>query len=254
MIKGLILDLAGVLYEGNDALPGAPDTLQRLRALGIPMRFVTNTSRRSSATLLAHLRSMGFTIEDHELYSALRAARRVLEQRGLRPLLLVHPDVVTEFDGVPREDPTAVLVGDAGDALDYAHLNRAFRLLVGGASLLAINRNRYFRESEGLSLDAGPFVTALEYAAGCTAEVVGKPEAGLFLAAVDSIGCRPEEALMIGDDVEADVNGALAAGLQATLVRTGKYRDDDERYMTEGGGVVDDLSAVARQLAASPSP
>ena len=140
------------------------------------------------------------------------------------------------------------MVGDAGDHLRYAGINQAFRLLKAGAPLLALGRNRYFKETDGLSMDAGPFVAALEYAAGVSAELLGKPAPALFAAALRPLGCIPAQAVMIGDDVEADVNGALAAGLGGILVRTGKFRPGDEMRLAAGGTVVDHIGAAVASL------
>ncbi len=96
-----------------------------------------------------------------------------------------------------------------------------------------------------MSLDAGPFVVALEYALGREATVLGKPSADFFRAALDSLGCGPEQAVMVGDDVEADVGGALAAGIAGLLVRQGKYRVGDEsRIEPPPTAVCDDLPAA----------
>lgn len=139
--------------------------------------------------------------------------------RGLRPLLLIHPELAPDFAGLDSAQPNAVVVGDAGDHFRYATLNHAFRLAHGGAPLLALGRNRYFQEADGLSLDAGPFVAALEYAAGVAAELLGKPAPALFAAALRAAACPPGAAVMIGDDVEADVNGAPLPACAASWSR-----------------------------------
>lgn len=113
---------------------------------------------------------------------------------------------------------------------------------------MALGRNRYFQDQGGLSLDAGPFVAALEYAAGVEAELLGKPAPALFAAALDSAACPPAAAAMIGDDVESDANGALAAGLRGVLVKTGKYRPGDEARLAPGGVVADDIAAAVDLL------
>jgi HAD superfamily hydrolase (TIGR01458 family) len=163
--------------------------------------------------------------------------------------LLIHPGLAEDFAGLASDGKDAVVVGDAGDGFTYAALNRAFRHLMLGAPLLALAANKYFREPDGLSLDAGPFVAALEYASGTRALLFGKPAPEFFRAAVDGFGCPPAEVAMIGDDVEADVNGAIAAGLAGILVRTGKYRLEDEQRADSRTMVVDDVStAVGRIL------
>ena len=124
-----------------------------------------------------------------------------------------------------------MIVGDAGRHFTYDALNAAFRQLMDGADFLALAANRRFRDADGgPSMDAGAFVAALEYASDREAEVLGKPAEAFFAAALVDIGCPAADAAMIGDDAEADIAGALRAGLgEAVLVRTGKYRPGTKR-------------------------
>lgn len=158
-----------------------------------------------------------------------------LHSQQLTPYLLDHPALEGEFAALTGSTPNAVVVGDAAERFTYDRLNAAFRLLLTGAPLLAIATNRYFKEADGLSLDAGPFVAALEYAANVKAAVFGKPAAAFLDLVLADLGTARGETLMIGDDVEGDVNGALAAGLQAILVRTGKFGPGDELRINAGG-------------------
>jgi HAD superfamily hydrolase (TIGR01458 family) len=247
-LRTVLLDLGGVFYEGTRLLPGAQDALARLRASGLALSFVTNTTRQSRAALLRELERLGLDVATDELLTPASAGRALLLERGLRPLLLIHPGLAPDFDGLDLHEPNAVVVGDAGEHFSYAGLNRAFRLLQAGAPLLALGRNRYFKDADGLSLDAGPFVAALEYAAGVSAELLGKPAPALFAQALRALGCSPEQAVMIGDDVEADVNGALAAGLGGILVRTGKYRPGDETRLAATGRLAHDIGAAVDTL------
>lgn len=248
MIRGVLLDLGGVVYQGDHALPGAVDAVARLRADGLPLRFVTNTTRKTKQALLRRLAGLGLDVEADELFTPASAARDWLSEHDAAPVLVVHPNLESEFEGVPARKSRAVVVGDAGEAFDYDHLNAAFRALVDGAELIALAKNRTFKDDDGkLSLDAGAFVTALEYASGQTARVLGKPSPDFFAGALASMDCRPEDAVMVGDDAEADVAGALQAGLaRALLVRTGKYRGGDEtRFPPHPTATVEDLSAAA---------
>lgn len=247
-VDGLLLDISGVLYQGAAPLPGAPEAMQRLRASGLPMRFATNTSRSSRAALAEKLRRMDYPVAAEEIFTAPCAAVQAIRQRGLRPLTLVHPELAPDLAGLPGGPPDAVLIGDAGEHFDYRGLNQAFRLLMTGAPLLALARNRYFREADGLSLDVGPFVAALEYASGVTAEVFGKPAPAFFREAAEAMGVAPDRLLMVGDDVESDVVGALDAGLQAALVRTGKYSPEDETRLAGRAPVLADLPALVDGL------
>ncbi|MDQ2694961.1 MAG: TIGR01458 family HAD-type hydrolase [Pseudomonadota bacterium] len=239
MIRGVLFDLGGVLYVGDRPLPGAREALISLRAAGIPMRFITNTTRLPRNGVVARLAAMNLKIPAQYLFTPAQAARSYLAAHQLTPHLLVHPRLHGEFADLIKDGPAnAVLMGDAGHAFTYETLNTAFRLLLDGAPLLAMGKNRYFKERDGLSLDIGPFVVALEYAADVDAVILGKPAPDFFLAAVASLGLPPEEVVMIGDDAAADVGGALAAGLQGILVRTGKYRPGDEAEVLARGARV----------------
>ncbi len=246
---GLLLDLAGVVYQGERLLPGAAEAVQAVRDAGLALRFVTNTSRRCRARLVGDLGAMGLAVTGEEVFTAPLAVRAVLQARRLVPHLLVHPGVMPDFAGLPGGQGQAVVVCDAAGGFTYEALNAAFRLLLDGAPLLAVGRNRYFREDDGLSLDAGPFVAALEYAADVRAEVLGKPSSGFFHAAVQDLGLSPGDVWMVGDDVEADVLGAREAGLGAVLVGTGKCRRQDrERIAGSGAGYAEDLADLVDKI------
>src|SRR5438445_10430484 len=105
-------------------------------------------------------------------------------------------------------------------------MNAAFRMLMNGAVLLAMHTNLYWLASDGLRLDSGPYVHALELATGKQATVLGKPDRAFFEQALRTIGVGTHEAVMVGDDIENDVGGAQRAGLRGVLVCTGKHRAD----------------------------
>lgn len=122
-----------------------------------------------------------------------------------------------------------MLVGDSGEDFGYARLDEAFGFLMEGADLLALQKNRYWRSGGGISLNAGPFVVALEDASGKTAPVVGKPEKNFFQFALADMSLDAARIAMVGDDPESDVAGARAAGLLGVQVKTGKYRPEEDR-------------------------
>ena len=243
MIRGVLLDLSGVLYVGDKLLPGALSAVQRLVDAGLPVRYITNTTRSTRQMILQRLTRLGFNIAAEDIFTAPIASRQYIEANSLVPFLLIHPDLEPEFIGMIGE-PNAVLVGDAGDRFTYNNMNLAFRYLQDGAPLLAMGVNRYFSEGDMLSLDAGPFVHALEYACGSKAVVLGKPSFEFYATAVNSLGCNPEETVMVGDDVEADVIGAMCAGLNGILVQTGKFIQGDEKKIKAGAVCVADITAA----------
>lgn len=247
MINCVLLDIAGVLYDGERAVPGAAEAVARLRTSGISIRFVSNTTRSSKQMILGRLARFGIAASTDELFTPVEAACRWLHDHDRAPHLLVHPDLLYKFKDFDGTKPKAVVVGDAGDAFDYRSLNTAFRELIAGAELLALARNRTFKDEDGeLSLDAGAFVAALEFSSGRKPIVLGKPARDFFLSALYTIPCPEAEAVMVGDDAETDVAGALRAGLgHAILVRTGKYQEGEEtRFEPPPSATVSDVSAA----------
>lgn len=248
MIKGVLLDLSGTLYLDAAPIPGAVEAVARLYESGLPLRFVTNTSRMSRLRLVDHLEKTGFSLNPAHLFTAPMVMHRYLRDKNLRPHLLIHPDLREEFDDPPRDNPNAVVVGYAREAFTYENLNAAFRLLLRGAPLLATGKTRYFADGDDLSLDAGPFITALEYAAETTATVLGKPSPEFFLSAVREMDLAPKDVVMIGDDAVSDVGAAMKAGLKGILVRTGKYQPGDEEAIGEQGEVAADVAEAVERI------
>lgn len=227
-IKGLLVDLDGTLYIGDEPVAGARDALWRLEDAGIAIRYVTNTTRRPRRDVCENLHSLGFEVGEAEVFTPARAAAALIWGKSCFPL--VDETLFEDLgDAVFTDDsPDYVLVGDFGEGFTYARLDDAFRCLMDGAELLALQKNRYWLEGGALHLDAGPFVATLEYATGKQAAVVGKPERSFFDLALREMGLEAEQAAMIGDDAGSDVAGAKMAGLGGFLVKTGKYSPGDE--------------------------
>jgi HAD superfamily hydrolase (TIGR01458 family) len=133
-----------------------------------------------------------------------------------------------------------------GSAWDFRTLNRAFRLLHSNpaATLIALGMTRFWKDQDGVSLDAAPFVAALEHATGRKAVVFGKPAQAFFYGAAQRLDVPPGEILMMGDDVETDIAGAQHAGLKGALVRTGKFRPSDLDGLVRPWLVLDSIAAL----------
>jgi len=228
-IDGLLLDMDGVLYVGDRPVDGARETLERLRRARMPLRFITNTTTRPPRDLVEKLGRLGFEADHEEIFSAVTATRLFLEGRG-RPSchLLVRDSVKPLFQAFPQraETPDYVVVGDIGAKWDYETLNCVFNMLMRGSRLLCMHRNKYWQEDEGLRMDIGAFVAALEYVADARAIVVGKPAPAFFQQALRSLDLPAERVAIVGDDIESDVGGGQACGLVGALVKTGKYRKE----------------------------
>jgi HAD superfamily hydrolase (TIGR01458 family) len=230
-MAAILLDIDGVLHVSGEPIPGAPEAVRALRRDGHRLRFVTNNTTRPRARLAAELQAIGIELDEEEVSTTPLAAGRLLE--GLRVLALtmsaVHEDLARHVTLV-EENAEAVLVGGAdetdetAEVFAYGNLNRAFAELSGGARLVCLHKNRWWQTSAGPLLDAGAFVAGLEYAADTPAEIVGKPTAAYFDGALAALEAERADAIMVGDDLEADIGGAKRIGMRGILVRTGKFR------------------------------
>ena len=241
----------GVLHVSGDPIQGAAAAVQRLRADGHRLRFVTNTTTRSRAGLARELRNQGIELDDAEVQTTADAAVRLL--RGRRVLALVMHALVGDLEGIELvgEGAEAVLLGGADETpetnlvFSYMNLARAFAELEGGADLFCLHRNRWWQTARGALLDSGAFVAGLEYAAGTEATVVGKPSPAYFTAACEALDADPEMTWMVGDDLESDVAGAQALGMKTVLVRTGKFRPDAvEASRVRPNGIVSSVAQL----------
>ncbi|MGZ8258523.1 MAG: TIGR01458 family HAD-type hydrolase [Methylotenera sp.] len=226
-VKGILFDLDGVLYVGSHAIKGAAEAVGKIRASGMPCRFVTNTSTLSLASLQQKINALGFSISADEIISAPQATLLYLKRQH-NPVcrLLLADDVKKDFKGLRQSDTDAnyIVIGDIGDAWSYALLNEVFNCLMHGAKLIAIHKNRFWQTEHGLQMDIGGFIDGLEYASGVKAMIIGKPSPDFFKIALDDMGFNPDEVAIIGDDIDVDVGGGQQAGLKGILVKTGKYR------------------------------
>lgn len=248
-MAAILLDIDGVLHVSGEPIRGATRAVGQLRENGHRLRFVTNNTTQSRASLAEGLRGLGFDLDDDELQTTALAAAR--ELAGRRVLALTMAAVLEDLDQVELvgEDAEAVLIGGADETdetsrvFSYMNLARAFHELEAGAELYCLHRNRWWQTSRGPMLDSGCFVAGLEYAAEVEATVLGKPSTAYFAAAIEALDGEPELTWMVGDDIDADIAGAQRFGLRTALVRTGKFRPDE----VERSGVSPDvvLSSVA---------
>ncbi|MGI5379705.1 HAD-IIA family hydrolase [Streptomyces sp. CA-251387] len=237
-VRAVLIDIDGVLTVSWQPLPGAVEALREIRAAGLGVALVTNTTSRKRASIAGVLAEAGFPVSAEDILTAPAVTAAYLAEHcpGARCALLNSGDIAEDLEGVTvvREGtgdaaPDVVVVGGAGPEFDYTALNRAFGQVQRGARLVAMHRNLYWRTDQGLQLDTGAFLVGLEKAARVEAEITGKPSAAFFEAALAHVGVGAREAVMVGDDIESDVLAAQRAGVTGVLVRTGKYLPETHR-------------------------
>ncbi len=250
-LDGLLFDLDGVLVTGGEPLPGVVEMLRGLLDARFPFRILSNTTLVPRRLIVERFRAYGVPLTVEMILTPPAAAARWLRQQGARAVaLFVAPPTREEFEGLPlleeeaEEGADYVVVGDMGDGWNARTLNRAFRLLMNGARLVALGMGRYWKAPDGLRLDTGAYATALAYASGQEPIVIGKPAPEFFKLALDALGLPPERVAMVGDDVISDVGAAQKVGMKGILVQTGKFRPEDLHRGVKPDLVLPDVTHV----------
>jgi len=238
----ILIDLEGVIHEGNNPVKGVRECLDFLDDHGYGYRFISNSTRRCRKTIAQRLENLGFNVPIDHIFAPPIAALDKMKRTGKRRcFLLTMGDVNKDFQDagitIAGTDVDFVIVGDAGEKFSFENMTRAFRLILNGAEILALEMDKYWADSSSLVLSAGPFVAALEYATDKDAELMGKPAPSFFELVLRELGVKPEEAAMIGDDILTDIGGAQRVGMKGILVKTGKFREEVVKH----SGVIPDL-------------
>jgi 4-nitrophenyl phosphatase len=238
----VILDLDGVVYRGDQPIPGAAPLAAALRAAGILVRFATNNSMATREAYAQRLRSMGVAAEPDEIVTSTSATidhlrthlpevRRVLAvgATGMVDELRTAGFSVTpvgeaappDYAGGPLRERHDAVVAGLDQAIDYRRLAAAATAIREGAHFVATNADARYPVPAGFLPGAGATVAAIAVASGVEPLVIGKPEPGMFLAILGAAGVAPAEALAIGDNADADIVAANRAGIGSILVLTG---------------------------------
>ena len=266
-VRALVLDADGVLVLKGAALPGTAEALAALEAKGIPFRIATNFSGAHRGTLAARFQRDGLPLLEERIVTAASAtaAHTAAAFAGQPLFVITKPDGRREFDGqhlmayeeadLPGARAAAVVIGDGDTDLSFANLDRAFRLIRGGAALLAMHRNPWWFTSRGPTLDSGAFVAALEFATGARAVLCGKPGPIMFRTALAGLAAdlgrriAVRDVAMVGDDPSQDIVGARRLGMRGVLVLTGKTSAAEAAALV---GVARPGTAVGRRSRAIP--
>ncbi len=218
----LLIDLDGVLRLGNKLAPGAAQFLQFVQKERVHACILSNTTKLPAEGIRKFFESNRIKL-DLAVVTALDSAIDYAQKFNSIEVY-VHPDAVPFFASLPRsKNPEAVIIGDMGTDWSYDILNRVFRQIMEGAEIVAMQMNRFWQDGDGLALDAGSFITGLEYATSRSSTLVGKPSPVFFRRGLTLAGEQEKKKfIMLGDDLKADIYAAQQIGGQGVLILTGK--------------------------------
>jgi len=229
-IKGLLIDIDGVIYNDSVPIEGAAEAIGWLQKRDTPFRFLTNTTMKSRETLQKKLAAFNISVDKNLIFTAVCAAALYVKKSGKEKChLLLVEDAKKEFSNfvIDSEEPDYIIVGDLGHDLSFTSMNRAFQMLFAGAELIALQKNRYWISDQGYTMDAGALVAMLEFASGKKGQIVGKPSPHFYSLALNDLNLSADQVVMIGDDIESDIMGAKRMDIRGVLVKTGKFTPAD---------------------------
>ncbi len=252
-VQGIIFDIDGVLTYQGQVCDGASETVRQLRADGITVRFLTNSTLKSRASCAEQLRRRGFTVSDGEVFTASYLTAEYLRGKGSRSCwVMLEGEGLSEFGGFAQDHdrPEYLVVGDNRSQFDFEHLNQALRALLGGAALIGMQPGLIDRSAGDPELDVGAWVGMLERASGTKAIYVGKPNPFAFEVALQSMNLPKERVLVVGDQLQVDIAGAQGFGMRGVLVRGGEGRPAARDEMIRPDLVVDNIAQIMPHLPA----
>lgn len=241
-IQAILFDLDGVLYIGDRTIDSAAQTVTQLSQFGHRIAGVTNTTTQPLHSIAVKLELMGIPIPEASLYTPAALAKRVIGNKSAA--FFIRDALWEDFEGLKEdhEHPDFIVMGDiGGEGYPPETLRTIFELVMNGAEVLALHKNRFWQKPDGLHLDLGVFVAAIDYATGKEATILGKPSTDFFHGICKALDVLPEHTLMVGDDIESDIGGAHQAGLKTVLVQTGKYRAEFVKQIAKQKGINADI-------------
>lgn len=252
-VRGILCDLDGVVYRGQQACPGAVEGLTAAREIGVRILFMTNNASRPPPAVAEHLTELGLPTEVEDVLTASQVAAAVLAGQADRPttvLAVGGPGVglALEDEGFAvRTTAQTRAAAEAGEALptleavvqgygaDVSALDlaEAAYAIAGGAEWVATNDDATLPTARGLAPGNGSLVAAVAHATGATPQVVGKPHTPAYEVALERLGLPAAQCLMLGDRLDTDIAGARAAGIPSALVLTGVSTEQEAAAVCE---------------------
>src|SRR5688572_20510447 len=229
---GYLIDMDGVIYRGNELIPGADRFIANLCDADVPFLFLTNNSQRTRRDVATKLERLGIDVEERHVFTCAMATARYLARQkpGGTAYVIGEGGLLNALHSngyaVVDKSPDYVVVGE-GRTLTYEMLEQAVQLVLDGAKLIATNLDPNCPTISGTRPGCGAIVSLIEKATGIQAFSVGKPSPVMMRQARKELGMATSETIMIGDTMETDILGGVQMGYRTILVLSGGTRRED---------------------------
>lgn len=224
-MNSLLIDLDGVLKIGDSPAPDVKEFIDFINEKQIPACILSNSTLSTGELVKEFFSSQNIELTIPAI-TAFDATLSFVKKNYKRVQLYCRDYLIHHFEGlIDEENPEAIVVGDIEDRWNYQIVNDIFKKVFEGADLVAMHKNKYWNAAGELLIDAGAFITGIEFASGKEAILIGKPSTLFFKAALESINAKMEDGFyMIGDDIENDIKAAQDIGGKGILIYTGKTK------------------------------
>lgn len=247
-VRGIILDLDGTVYRGQEAVPGAADFIRDLHARDVAIRYVTNRANRSSIEVCRQLSDMGLSCDPDDVITSADATADFLKPG---PVYVIGEsglfDVLTHKGFVLDETAAETVIVSFDRTFTYEKLAIATRLIGNGAKFVATNADRALRVEGGIAPGTGSLVAAVEAATGVKPLIIGKPERLIFDMTLRDMGLTADEVIAVGDNIDTDIPAGAAADIRTAFILTGvSTREDLAHAPVQPTWVVEDYEELRK--------
>jgi HAD superfamily hydrolase (TIGR01458 family) len=233
MDKAFIIDLEGTLVSSGTPLPGSIAFIDILNSNSIPYCVITNTVSKTVEQMEENLRNNGLDVLQGRLINPITVLNNYIMENDITSYYFVGPEYIKRSirkSNVFEKIPEYIIFCDFENIdCNYEVLNKIFQYIKDGSKMIATSYSNYYISKNEYKMDTGIFVKMYETLSNEKAVIMGKPSPMIYKMALDMLKMNPNDAVAIGDDVLTDIAGGKELGIETILVKTGKYKEGDEK-------------------------
>ncbi len=250
MKHGLLIDMDGVIYSGEELIPGADKFIHQLIVSNIPFSFMTNNSQRTSLEVVRKLRKLGIEVTENHVYTSAMATGKFLSDHapGGTAYVLGEGGLLTSLHEsgltLVETDPEFVILGE-GRNFTLEMVQRAVDMILSGAKFITTNRDPSPKKHGWNNLGIAATTAMIEEATGVKAFVVGKPGPVMMRSARKALGLETAYTTVIGDTMDTDIQGGIQMGYKTILTLSGVSKKEDlNRYAFKPDMIVNSVKDI----------
>ena len=233
MNKAFIIDLEGTLVSNGIPLFGSVELIDTLNINNIPYCIITNTVSKTVGQMEENLKINGLNVLEGHILNPITVLDYFIKENEIKSYYFVGPEYLKNliresdvFEGIPD---SIIFCDFENIDFNYNILNKVFQYIKGGSKIITTSYSDYYISKNEYKMDTGIFVKMYETLTNEKAEIMGKPSPMIYKMALNILKVKSTNVITIGDDVLTDIEGSKKIGMETVLVKTGKYKEGDEK-------------------------